>query len=44
MKTLADAAALAVFAEFEFFPFEDALAGIATFAAAIVIILTGEIV
>ena len=38
MKTLADAATLAVFAEFDFFPFEDALAGIATFDAAIEII------
>jgi len=38
VKTLADAATLAVFAEFDFFPFEDALAGIATFDAAIEII------
>ena len=38
MQTLADAATLAVFAEFDFFPFEDTLAGIATFDAAIEII------
>ena len=38
MKTLADAATLTVFAEFDFFPFEDALSGIATFDAAIEII------
>ena len=38
VKTLADAATLAVFAEFDFFPFEDALSGIATFDAAIEII------
>ena len=38
VKTLADAATLTVFAEFDFFPFEDALAGIATFDAAIEII------
>ena len=38
MQTLADAAALTVFAEFDFFPFEDALSGIATFDAAIEII------
>ncbi len=38
VKTLADAATLAVFAEFDFFPFEDTLSGIATFDAAIEII------
>ena len=38
MQTLTDAAALAVFAEFDFFPFEDTLSGVATFDAAIEII------
>ena len=38
MQTLTDAAALTVFAEFDFFPFKDALSGIATFDAAIEII------
>ena len=38
MQTLADAAAFAVLSEFDFFPFEDTLSGIATFDAAIEII------
>ena len=38
MQTLADAAAFAVLSELDFFPFEDALSGIATFDAAIEII------
>ena len=38
VQTLADAAAFAVLSEFDFFPFEDALTGIATFDAAIQII------
>ena len=38
MQTLTDAAAFAVLSEFDFFPFEDALSGIATFDAAIQVI------
>ena len=38
VQTLTDAAAFAVLSEFDFFPFEDTLSGIATFDAAIEIV------